>query len=51
MVSGILAFFPFLYLTGHEPDESPLTLIEWVGGGAFVGPGVSYLVRWRKAKN
>ncbi|WP_323572199.1 MULTISPECIES: hypothetical protein [unclassified Rhizobium] len=34
IIGGVLAFFLFLYLTGHDPDESPLTLIEWVIGGA-----------------
>ena len=51
IVGGILAFFLFLYLTGHDPDESPLTLIEWVIAGVLIGPGVGYLVRWRRAKD
>ncbi|TCP90365.1 hypothetical protein C8J31_101203 [Rhizobium sp. PP-CC-2G-626] len=51
IVAGILAFFLFLYLTGHDPDESPLTLIEWVIGGALIGPGFGYLIRWRKMKD
>jgi uncharacterized membrane-anchored protein YitT (DUF2179 family) len=51
IVGGILAFFLFLYLTGHDPDESPLTLIEWVIGGILIGPGFGYLVRWRRAKD
>lgn len=51
IVGGILAFFLFLYLTGHDPDESPLTLIEWVIAGVLIGPGFGYLVRWRKAKD
>ena len=51
IVAGILAFFLFLYLTGHDPDERPLTLIEWVIGGILIGPGFGYLVRWRRAKD
>lgn len=51
IVGGILAFFLFLYLTGHDPDESPLTLIEWVIAGVLLGPGFGYLVRWRRAKD
>ena len=51
IVAGILAFFLFLCLTGHDPDESPLTLIEWVIGGILIGPGFGYLVRWRRAKD
>jgi len=51
IVGGILAFFLFLYLTGHDPDERPLTLIEWVIAGVLIGPGFGYLVRWRRAKD
>lgn len=51
IVGGVLAFFLFLYLTGHDPDESPLTLVEWVVGGVLIGPGFGYLVKWRKAKD
>lgn len=51
IVGGILAFFLFLYLTGHDPDQSPLTMIEWVIGGALIGPGFGYLLKWRKAKD
>ncbi|MDH7810008.1 hypothetical protein SAMN05216358_0516 [Rhizobium sp. AN5] len=50
IIGGVLAFFLFLYLTGHDPDESPLTLIEWVIGGALIGPGFGYLLRWRAVK-
>ncbi|MBP2460483.1 ABC-type multidrug transport system permease subunit [Rhizobium sp. PvP014] len=51
IVGGILAFFLLLYLTGHDPDESPLTLIDWVIAGVLIGPGFGYLVRWRRAKD
>jgi len=51
IVGGILAFFLFLDLTGHDPDESPLTLIEWVIAGVLIGPGFGYLVRLRRAKD
>ena len=51
IVGGVFAFFLFLYLTGHDPDDSPLTLVEWVIGGALIGPGFGYLVKWRKTKD
>ena len=51
IVGGVLAFFLFLYLTGHDPDESPLTLLEWVLGGVLIGPGFGYLLKWRRAKD
>jgi hypothetical protein len=51
IVGGVLAFFLFLYLTGHDPDERPLTLVEWVIAGVLIGPGFGYLVRWRKTKD
>lgn len=51
IVAGVLAFFLFLYLTGHDPDERPLTVIEWVIGGALIGPGFGYLLKWRKTKD
>ena len=51
LVAGVAAFFLFLYLTGHDPDERPLTLAEWVIAGMLVGPGFGYLLRWRKTKD
>lgn len=33
LIGGVIAFFLFLYLTGHDPDERPLTLVEWVMAG------------------
>ncbi|MNE19550.1 hypothetical protein FY136_07605 [Agrobacterium tumefaciens] len=51
LISGVVAFFLFLYVTGHDPDERPLTLLEWVIGGMLIGPGFGYLLRWRKMKN
>ncbi|MCZ4428770.1 hypothetical protein O3S81_03555 [Agrobacterium sp. SOY23] len=51
LIGGVVAFFLFLYVTGHDPDERPLTLGEWVIGGMLIGPGFGYLVKWRKAKN
>jgi uncharacterized membrane-anchored protein YitT (DUF2179 family) len=51
IVAGVLAFFLFLYLRGHDPDESPLTLIEWMIGGVLIGPGFGYLVRWRQTRD
>lgn len=51
LIGGVVAFFLFLYMTGHDPDERPLTLVEWVIGGMLIGPGFGYLVKWRKAKD
>ncbi|QCL97377.1 hypothetical protein [Agrobacterium tumefaciens] len=48
IVGGLVAFFLFLYLTGRDPDESPLGLMEWVIAGALLGPGFGYLLKWRK---
>ncbi|CVI57386.1 hypothetical protein CFBP4996_25165 [Agrobacterium leguminum] len=48
IVGGLAAFFLFLYLTGHDPDESPLGLMEWVIAGALLGPGFGYLLKWRR---
>ncbi|MBB4408084.1 hypothetical protein GGE29_003736 [Agrobacterium tumefaciens] len=47
---GGLFFFFFLYLTGHDPDESPLGLMEWIIAGALLGPGFGYLLKWRKTR-
>ncbi|MDR7141912.1 hypothetical protein [Rhizobium sp. BE258] len=51
IVAGVAAFFLFLFVTGHDPDESPLTLVEWVIGGILIGPGFGYLVKWRRARD
>ena len=48
IAGGVVAFFLFLYITGHDPDERPLSLLEWVLAGALIGPGFGYLVRLRK---
>ncbi|MBX5230669.1 hypothetical protein HJC06_30580 [Rhizobium sp. NLR9b] len=48
MFAGVSVFFLFLYLTGHDPNESPLTLIEWVIGGMLIGPGFGYLIKWKR---
>ncbi|MFJ1310226.1 hypothetical protein [Rhizobium sp. AU243] len=48
IVGGLMAFFLFLYLTGHDPDETPLGLMEWIIAGALLGPGFGYLLKWRK---
>ncbi|UNZ53816.1 hypothetical protein [Agrobacterium tumefaciens] len=50
IVGGLAAFFLFLYLTGHDPDESPLGLMEWIIAGALLGPGFGYLLKWRKTR-
>jgi hypothetical protein len=47
---GVALFFLFLFLTGHDPDERPLTLVEWVLGGALIGPGFGYLINWRRSR-
>ncbi|MBO0131239.1 MULTISPECIES: hypothetical protein [Agrobacterium tumefaciens complex] len=51
LICGVAAFFLFLYVTGHDPDERPLTLVEWIIGGMLIGPGFGYLLRWRKIRN
>jgi uncharacterized membrane-anchored protein YitT (DUF2179 family) len=51
MVAGVAAFFLFLYLIGRDPDETPLTLAEWVIGGILFGPGFGYLIKWRRARD
>jgi hypothetical protein len=48
IVGGVLAFFLFLYVTGHDPDERPLTLVDCVIAGILIGPGFGYLLQWRK---
>lgn len=50
IIGGLAAFFLFLYLTGHDPDESPLSLMEWIIAGALLGPGFGYLLKWRKTR-
>ncbi|WP_284776023.1 hypothetical protein [Agrobacterium sp. lyk4-40-TYG-31] len=51
LAAGVAAFFLFLFVTGHDPDEKPLTLIHWVIGGMLIGPGFGYLVKWRRNKD
>ena len=51
MFAGVAVFFLFLYVAGHDPDERPLTALEWALGGMLVGPGFAYLVRWRREKD
>lgn len=51
LAGGVLVFFLILYLTGHDPDERPLSLTEWVIGGILIAPGFGYLVRWRRLKD
>lgn len=51
LIAGVAAFFLFLFVTGHDPDEKPLTLIHWVIGGMLIGPGFGYLIRWRKMRD
>ena len=48
IAGGLAAFFLFLYLVGHDPDERPLGLVDWVVGGILIGPGFGYLIRWRR---
>jgi hypothetical protein len=50
ILGGVALFFLFLFLTGHDPDERPLTLVEWVLGGALIGPGFGYLINWRRSR-
>jgi len=51
IAAGILAFFLFLFLTGHDPDETPLTPMEWMLAGALIAPGFVYPLRWRAQKD
>lgn len=51
IVAGIAAFFLYLYVIGHDPDERPLTLFQWVIGGMLIGPGFGYLVKWRTLRD
>lgn len=46
IVGGVAAFFLFLYLTGHDPDERPLAWYEWMIGGALIAPGFGRLFQW-----
>ena len=50
ILGGMAAFFLFLFFMGHDPDEHPLGLIDWMVGGMLIGPGFRYLIRWRKAQ-
>lgn len=51
IVAGLIAFFLFLFVTGHDPDERPLTLFEWVLAGILIGPGFGYLLKWRNGQS
>ncbi|MDQ0250656.1 hypothetical protein ACCC88_12140 [Sphingomonas sp. Sphisp140] len=51
IVAGVAAFFLFLFVTGHDPDERPLTLFEWVLGGILIGPGFGYLLKARNGQD
>lgn len=51
IAGGVLAFFLVLAAMGIDPDEGRLGLLEWMIGGALIGPGFAYLIRWRKAKD
>jgi hypothetical protein len=51
IIAGVAIFFLYLFIIGHDPDERPLTLTQWVIGGILIGPGFGYLLRWRKAKD
>ena len=50
ILGGIALFFLFLYVTEHDPDERPLALFEWVLAGMLIGPGVAYLVKWKRSQ-
>lgn len=47
IVGGVVAFFAFLAVMGIDPDQRPLALSEWMVGGALIGPGFGYLIKWR----
>lgn len=51
IIAGVAMFFLYLFIIGHDLDERPLTLSQWVIGGMLIGPGFGYLLKWRKAKD
>jgi hypothetical protein len=51
IVGGVVAFFLFLFILGIDPDEQRLGVFEWMVGGALIGPGFGYLIRWRQVKD
>jgi hypothetical protein len=51
IVGGVVAFFLFLFILGIDPDEQRLGVLEWMVGGALIGPGFGYLIRWRQVKD
>jgi hypothetical protein len=51
LVAGTAAFFLYLFVIGHDPDERPLTMSQWVIGGMLIGPGFGYLIQWRRVRD
>jgi hypothetical protein len=51
LAAGVAVFFLFLFVTGHDPDEKPLTVYHWMLGGMLIGPGFGYLIRWRRKRD
>ncbi len=51
MFAGVAVFFLFLFATGHDPDERPLTVFHWMLGGMLIGPGFFYLIKWRRLRD
>ena len=50
IAGGMAVFFLYLFLMDHDPDERPLGLLDWMVGGALIGPGFGYLIKWRKGQ-
>lgn len=50
ILGGLALFFLFLFFVGHDPDERPLSFGEWMLAGALIGPGVGYLVNWKRSQ-
>lgn len=52
LIAGcVLAFFAFLALTGTDPDEQRLGLLDYVVAAMLVGPGFGYLIQWKRARD
>lgn len=51
ITGGVLVFFVFLALTGTDPDERPLGLLQWVIGGMLIAPGFGKLIHWRRTQS
>ena len=48
LAAGTLAFTVVLYFVEGDSDGHPLGMLEWVIGGLLIGPGIGYLLQWRR---